>query len=149
PIKPFVYFDFKDWVAGLVSRPGYEDRMDGAWTRPNCGHDKNDIFDGDFLKDFLGPDGKTRYAEGKGEGRYAFTLCVDFFNPNSNKQAGKKVSVGIISLACLNLPAGERYKPENMFLAGIIPGPKEPPLNMVNHYLTPIVNDFLDFWTHG
>jgi hypothetical protein len=44
----------------------------------------NDIFDGDFLQDFIGPDGKTRYGEGKDEGRYAFTLCVDFFNPNSN-----------------------------------------------------------------
>ena len=149
PIKPFVYFDFKDWVAGLVSRPGYEDRMDDAWTRPDSGPEMNDIFDGDFLQDFIGPDGKTRYGEGKDEGRYAFTLCVDFFNPNSNKQAGKKVSVGIISLACLNLPINERYKPENMFLAGIIPGPKEPPLNTLNHYLTPIVDDFLDFWVPG
>jgi hypothetical protein len=149
PIKPFVYFDFKDWVAGLVSRPGYEDRMDDVWTRPNSGPEMNDIFDGDFLRDFIGPDGKTRYGEGKNEGRYAFTLCVDFFNPNSNKQAGKKVSVGIISLACLNLPANERYKPENMFLAGIIPGPKEPPLNTLNHYLTPLVDDFLDFWVPG
>ncbi|KDR74582.1 hypothetical protein GALMADRAFT_49643, partial [Galerina marginata CBS 339.88] len=51
-----------------------------------------------------------------------------------------------ISLACLNLPPDERYKPENMFLAGIIPGPKEPPLNALNHYLMLLINDFLDFW---
>ena len=31
PIKTFVSFDFKDWFAGLLSRPGYEDRMDDAW----------------------------------------------------------------------------------------------------------------------
>ena len=143
PIKPFVYFEFKDWLAGLVSRPGYEDCMDGAWTRRNSEPEMKDIVDGDFLRDFLGPDGKTRFREGKDEGRYAFTLCVDFFNPNSNKQAGKKVSVGIISLVCLNLPPNERYKSENMLLAGIIPGPKEPPLTTLNHYLSPIVDDFL------
>ena len=149
PIKPFVFFDFKDWVAGLVSRPGYEDRIDDAWARSNLGPEMNDIFDSDFLRDFIGPDGKRRYSEGEGEGHYAFTLCVNFFNPNLNKQAGKKVSIGIISLACLNLPISEWYKPENMFLAGIIPGPKEPPLNTLNHYLTPIIDDFLDFWDPG
>src|SRR5271168_5000483 len=36
-----------------------------------------------------------------------------------------------------------------MFLAGVIPGPHEPPLNTLNHYLTPLIDDFLDFWNHG
>ena len=31
PIKTFVHFDFKDWFAGLLSRPGYEEHMDSAW----------------------------------------------------------------------------------------------------------------------
>ncbi|KJA14254.1 hypothetical protein HYPSUDRAFT_208847 [Hypholoma sublateritium FD-334 SS-4] len=31
-----------------------------------------------------------------------------------------------------------RYKPENMFLAGVVPGPHEPPLTALNHYLTPL-----------
>ena len=31
PIKPFVYFDFKDWVGGLLVRPGFKDKMDSAW----------------------------------------------------------------------------------------------------------------------
>lgn len=149
PIKPFVYFDYKDWLAGLLSRPGYEDRMDSAWKSRSSGDEMHDIFDGDYLRDFKGPDGKTLFGDAKDEGRYAFTLCVDFFNPYTNKQGGKKASVGIISLVCLNLPPEERYKPENMFLAGIVPGPQEPPLNTLNHYLTPIVDDFLDLWEPG
>src|SRR5271168_1131737 len=45
------------------------------------------------------------------EGRYAFSLCVDFFNPYMNKLAGKKTSIGrVISLVCLNLPPSLRYK---------------------------------------
>jgi hypothetical protein len=87
----------------MVSFFTLTDYMDGAWTQRNSGPEMKDVVDEDFLRDFLGPDGKTRFREGKDEGRYAFTLCVDFFNPNSNKQAGKKVSVGIISLVCLNI----------------------------------------------
>jgi len=151
PIKPFVCFDFKDWLAGLVSRPGYEDLMDSAWKKTSVdpANGISDITEADFLLNFHGPDGEKLFKDGGSEGRYAFSLCVDFFNPLSNKQAGKKVSIGIISLACLNLPPGERYKPENMFLVGIIPGPKEPPLNLLNHYLTPIVDVLLELWSTG
>ena len=35
-------------------------------------------------------------------------------------------STGVIYLTSLNLPRNERYKPENIILIGIIPGPKEP-----------------------
>ena len=36
-----------------------------------------------------------------------------------------------------------------MFLAGVIPGPHEPPLNTLNHYLTLLVVDLLNFWNPG
>ncbi|KAF8805356.1 hypothetical protein BYT27DRAFT_7224974 [Phlegmacium glaucopus] len=42
-----------------------------------------------------------------------------------------------------------RYKPKHMYLVGIIPSPHEPPLTTLNHYLTPLVDDFLDFWHSG
>lgn len=151
PIKTFVSFDFKDWLASLLSRPGYEDRMDSAWAQSGGNASTgtmNDIFDGQYLRTFQGVDG-NHFSLGNDEGRYVFSLCVDFFNPYTNKQAGKKVSTGIISLICLNLPPSMRCKPENMFLAGVIPGPKEPPLNALNHYLTPIVDSLIEFWQPG
>ena len=33
-----------------------------------------------------------------------------------------------------------------MFLAGIIPGPKEPHLDLVQPYLRPLIDSFLEFW---
>ncbi|KAJ2923601.1 hypothetical protein H1R20_g13494, partial [Candolleomyces eurysporus] len=150
PIKSFVSFSLKDWVSNLISRPGIEDMLDNAWKGGSDAqtNELRDIFDGSVLQNFQGPDGNLFSAHGD-EGHYAFSLCVDFFNPSGNKQSGQKKSVGIISLVCLNLPPGERYKPENMFLAGIIPGPNEPTLDCINHYLTPLVSELLEFWQPG
>jgi len=149
PIKTFVLFDFKDWFAGVLSRPGYEDRMDNAW-QAKASEDRvmHDIFDGEYVQNFKGPDGRF-FSLGGEEGRYLFSLSVDFFNPYTNKQSGKKSSVGLISVVCLNLPPSMRYKPENMFLSGVIPGPKEPPLTALNPYLKPLINDLIDFWENG
>jgi hypothetical protein len=36
-----------------------------------------------------------------------------------------------------------RYKPENLFLVGVIPGPREPSAEEVGHFLEPFV-DMLD-----
>ncbi|EIN14144.1 hypothetical protein PUNSTDRAFT_58107, partial [Punctularia strigosozonata HHB-11173 SS5] len=62
---------------------------------------------------------------------------------------GARTSCGIIALACLNLPVDIRYKPQNMYLAGIIPGPKEPPLTATNHYLCPLIDDMVKAWHPG
>ncbi|CAA7270442.1 unnamed protein product [Cyclocybe aegerita] len=140
---------FTDYTANISSHPGFEDIMDGAWDK-NCktSDTMHNIFDSDFLRDFKGPDGKL-FGVGGQEGRYGFSMSVDFFSPYTNKQAGKKCSIGVISLVCLNLPPSMRYKPENMFLAGVIPGLKEPPLTALNHYLTPLIDELLTFWESG
>ncbi|PPR02024.1 hypothetical protein CVT26_008718 [Gymnopilus dilepis] len=150
PIKQFVAFSFKEYVASLTSRVGFEDCMDNATaSTPHNGAPMRDVFDGQFLRNFLGPDGKLFASNVGTAGRYSFSLGFDFFNPLTNKQSGKKVSFGVISVVCLNLPLHLRYKPENMFLAGVIPGPNEPPLTAANHYLTPIIDEFLEFWEPG
>jgi hypothetical protein len=152
PIKLFVGFSFRDWLGGLLSRSGFEQNMDDAWKTCQMGMDPiaemKDIFDGDMLRNFMGHDGQ-HFSISEGKGRYIFSLCVDFFNSLGNKQAGKKKSIGLISLVCLNLPPDMRYKPENMFLFGVVPGPKEPLLACLNHYLHYLVNEFLEFWFPG
>lgn len=74
---------------------------------------------------------------------------MDGFNPYRNIQAGKKVSVGAIYMVCLNLPPEIRYRFENMYLVGVIPGPSEPSLDQINHMLKPLVDDLLQFWSRG
>ena len=43
------------------------------------------------------------------------------------------------------MPRELRYKPENIILRGIIPGPHEPELT-INSYLEPVVNDLQKLW---
>lgn len=153
PVKPYVHHDFQDWMGGLLSRPGNEDKMDAAWEetwkQSTSTTPVTSIFGAKILRNFTGPDGKSHFGDGGDDGRYVFSLGVDFFNPFGNKQAGKKRSIGIITLMCLNLPPHLRYRPENIFLVGIIPGPNEPRWHLVNCYLMPLVDDFLVFWEPG
>lgn len=151
PIRPYIAFDFKDWMAGLLSRAGYEELMDSAWERMGLGPNgsMSDIFQGSTINQLMGPDGKKhfRFSGGEGAGHYVFSIFFDNFNPLTNKIAGKKLSTGVLLLSCLNLPIEMRQKPENIFLAGIIPGPKEPRLDALNPYVRPVVDSFLEFWT--
>ncbi|KAF8583264.1 hypothetical protein K439DRAFT_1349123 [Ramaria rubella] len=55
-------------------------------------------------------------------------------------------SCGIISMVCLNLPLSICYKPENMYIAGIINGPREPQLLAINHHMRPLVDDLALSW---
>ncbi|OAD71962.1 hypothetical protein PHYBLDRAFT_68752 [Phycomyces blakesleeanus NRRL 1555(-)] len=50
-------------------------------------------------------------------------------------------SSGAIYLAINNLLRDERFKPENIILVGLMPGPKEPKTNEINSYLEPLVDD--------
>jgi hypothetical protein len=150
PIKPFVAFSFKHWLGGILARSEFEKTMDKSWMpcKERPAPEMKDIFDGEVLHNFKGLDGQ-HFSAGGEEGRYVFSLCLDYFNPLGNKQAGKKKSIGLISMVCLNLPPEMRYKPENMFLFGIIPGPNEPPLACFNHYLHILIEELLEFWYSG
>ncbi len=83
PIKPFVSFDFKDWLGSLLSREGFEENMDAAWDAARVDgvtQEMRDIFYGQILREFKGPDG-LHFSIGNGEGRYVFSLSFDSFNP--------------------------------------------------------------------
>jgi Transposase family tnp2. len=162
PRKTFAYHSFNDYLAGMLARPDIEKLMDESCDalsdleaqmdverNPNFDFVK-DIFEAEFLKHFRGPNGNELFVKRpNNEGRYAFTLNVDYFNPEGMRTRGPKVSCGIISMACQNLPLDIRYKPENMYIAGIIPGPSEPLLTDLNHYLHPLIDDLKASWENG
>ena len=88
-----------------------------------------DIYEGIKWKD------NANFFNGPGV-NLGLSLFVDWFNPFS-RSAGE---IGLIVIVILNLPRQIRFKIENLIVAGVIPGPKEPALN-INSFLKPIVND--------
>lgn len=151
PTRTFLYHDMKAWLANMLSRQDIEVHADRDVfaTSSNTTTELRDIWDGKVFKEFKGPDGESFIQPGSREGRYVFSLCMDGFNPFVMKEAGKKVSIGAIYMVLLNLPVDIRYRVENMFLVGIIPGPREPSLEQINHVLRPLVDDLLRFWEPG
>ncbi|KAF8582634.1 hypothetical protein K439DRAFT_1243732, partial [Ramaria rubella] len=137
PRRPYMFRDPKDWISAFLSRPGMEEAMDGSLdTEPHA--NSIDIFDGDYVRNFKGSNKQFFRLHGD-EGHYVFSLFIDWYNPYTNKVSGIAASVGAVSLTCLNLPPLLRYKWENMYLAGIIPGPSEPSLEEVDHFVLPLI----------
>jgi len=107
-----------------------------------------DIFDAGFIRDLKGCDGKSFWWRDGDELRLVFSLNVDGFNPFGMKVA-KGTSFTGIYMACLNLPADIQHDTDNMYLCGIIPGPKKPSLEQINNFLRPLVDELLQFWEPG
>ena len=69
-------------------------------------------------------------------------LNVDWFNPYDETP----YSAGVLYFVIQNLPRSERYRFENIILAGIIPGPREPKKH-INTFLLPNVADLKKLYT--
>lgn len=149
PTRRYFYQDFHHWVGRLYCRPDIEEHLNKNPIKDGIPREMTDMWDGSVLRELLGPDGLRYMDKSDAEGRLVFGLNMDGFNPYGNRQSGKKVSIGGVYMVCLNLPPAIRYKPENVFLVGIIPGPHEPSVEEVNHILRPLVDDLLVSWSPG
>lgn len=149
PIRRYVYQPMKSWLGRLLSRPDIEQSFLPKAGPVSFFKRMTDIWHGTELNEFKGPDGKWFFDSPAGEHRLAFSLFVDWFNPFGRKRGGKSATVGAIYLVCLNLPPEIRYRVENVYLVGIIPGPREPSNHHLNHLFQPLVDELLQFWEAG
>ena len=92
-----------------------------------------DIYEGRVWKELNCISGRPFLSQPK---NLCLMLNVDWFNPYDETS----YSAGVMYFVVQNLPRSERYKMENIILAGIIPGPREPKKH-INTYLSPLVND--------
>ncbi|CAE6478853.1 unnamed protein product [Rhizoctonia solani] len=147
PVRRFSHQPLESWLARLLNRPGVEDLLEAA--RPLLQEHCTDVWGASFLSNFPS-DGQPSFFEAPvGELRLAFLVYHDFFNPYGNQIAGKKRSIGVVMMACLNLPPDVRYDIENIYFAAMIPGPKEPTLETINNYLKPIVDNLEEHYKSG
>ncbi|MBW0485628.1 hypothetical protein O181_025343 [Austropuccinia psidii MF-1] len=102
------------------------------------GSPKCDVWDGLVWRPFTGTRNINDPPFMSIPGALAFSIYVDWFN--SHGKSTRLASIGPIMLICLNLPPSERLKPENVYVAGIIPGSKEPSSPRFNYLLMPLIN---------
>ena len=135
PIKSYCYRSLIPSLMEILSRPGMVDLCEHWRKRQIIPGLLADIYDGDIWKKFES-DGFLSQSH-----CYGFILNIDWFEPFEHSI----YAVGVIFIAILNLPRHIRYNQENILICGLIPGPKEPPLN-INSFLEPLVNDLLQLW---
>ncbi|XP_019624867.1 PREDICTED: uncharacterized protein LOC109470372 [Branchiostoma belcheri] len=99
-----------------------------------------DVYDGQVWKDFQHDNisGNPFLSEPID---LALMLNCDWYQPYKHSE----YSVGVLYLVILNLPREERFKEENLIIVGLIPGPKEPKLD-INTFLEPLVEELQDLW---
>ncbi|EAU88650.2 hypothetical protein CC1G_01023 [Coprinopsis cinerea okayama7 len=139
PRRLYCTQDFASWLEFLLSRPGIEDLIDQSYN-----HQRRHPTFMESIWD--SPAWRSLGTFTTTEGNLTFSYFIDWFNPFSNKIAGKHVSCGAIMLVCLNLPYDIRHRPENTFFAGITPPPKEPTYVTISSLQDPIVHSLRHFY---
>jgi len=158
PIKTYTHQSLKHWLASMLCRPGIEDETDNYDRLFPEKDGFEDIWDTPYLRNF--PDTVASgsgydpelpsncagrfFTKHMGEaecGRYAFTFSADSFNPSGNLTAKMSVSATGMYMVLLNLPPHLRHKTENIYFAGIIPGPGKPSNDQMNHFVQLVVDE--------
>lgn len=141
PFKVYCYQSIPDTLQPFLMRPGFAAKCE-LWRNrgiPNgflC-----DVFDGRIWREWQYIEGEAFLAVPR---NYVFMLNVDWFQPFKHSI----YNVGALYMVLMNLPGAERFKPDNVFLVGIIPGPHEPKLT-INSYLEPLVAELNQLWKDG
>ncbi|MBW0488723.1 hypothetical protein O181_028438 [Austropuccinia psidii MF-1] len=122
PKKHGIYQPFKNWLSIFLQCAG----IIWVWRHFTCTRNVND-------PQFISIPGAL-----------AFSIYLDWFIAHQNSTW--LASIGPMMLICLNLPPSERLKPENVCVAGIIPGPKEPTSLQFNYLLMPLIQELKELW---
>ena len=139
--KHFVYQPFRSWLARLLLQPGIEEDL-SIHLKQEYKSTMTDIWDGHIWKCFSGKNETQTFLSQ--DGNLAFALYIDWFNAFG--KSSRHASLGTLILVCLNLPPEKCLKPENVYVAGILPGPKEPTTPQLNNLLLPLIEELKLLW---
>jgi len=131
PLKIYHHQDLKSWVGRLVSRKGIEQHL-ALTLVAKAGSSIDDIGSSRVFIELKDAHGNVFLPPPPGEGRLVFGLSVDSFDPFGNQAAKQSYSATGVWMVLLSLPWHLRHLRENMYLAGVIPGPSKPSTDAIN-----------------
>ncbi|MBW0568990.1 hypothetical protein O181_108705, partial [Austropuccinia psidii MF-1] len=145
PTKHFIYQSFKSWCARFLQKAEIMEILhQHQKSQTPKGSPKCDIWYGLVWRCFTGTRNIHNPPFMSIPGALAFSIYVVWFNAHG--KSTRLASIGPIMLICLNLPPSERLIPGNVYVAGIIPGPKEPTALQLNYLLMPLIKELKELW---
>lgn len=142
PRKVYSFKPIEESLAFLLKQKGFADNCEHWRNRTHIPGTYRDIYDGRIWRKFMTFEDRPFLSV---PGSLGLMLNFDFFQPFKHSP----YSVGVFYLAIMNLPRKERYLKENIIVAGIVPGPKEPNTWQINNYLKPLVDSMMFMWNEG
>ena len=135
----------KNQIITIYQRPDFEGLLRKWTNRDSETGLYSDIYDGEVWKTFPSslddPDSQFFTTE-TADSHLGLMINLDWFQPFESSAYSSGAIYGVIC----NLPREVRFKRENMLYLGLLPGPTEVKLHKINHYLSPIVDELLEFW---
>ena len=106
PLRPFAYHHFNDHIASMLSQPGIESAIHAHMHNGALDRELHEIISSPNLTQSQDSMGLPFLRDCGTEIRLVWAICVDWYNPRTNKASGKSVSTGtgVISMICLSLP---------------------------------------------
>lgn len=139
PKRCFYTQSLVEWLKSFLSRPGIEEVIDQSYRHVPNPNVMGCLWDSPAWRDLPAQFSTT-------PGNLTFSIFIDWFNPFTNKIAGKTVSAGIILATCLNVPSELRESLGATCHLGITPLPREPSVSTINHLLSPIAMELEELW---
>ncbi|CAB4439269.1 unnamed protein product [Rhizophagus irregularis] len=135
----------KTQIISMYQRPGFVESLQKWTNRVNIADLYTDIYDGEVWKTFPSsldnPDTQF-FTNETADSNFGIMINLNWFQPFNSSAYSSGVIYGVIC----NLSRDIRFKRENMLYLGLLPGPEEVKLHKINHYLSPIVDELLEFW---
>ena len=134
--------NLKIQINSLYQRPEFKQQL-RKWTNRQIDNGMlADIYDGEIWKNFPDTSGVPYFTPETADSHLGIMINLDWFQPFDTSV----YSCGAIYGVVCNLPREIRFKKENILTLGLLPGPNEVKLHKINHYLSPIVDELLEFW---
>ncbi|GBE84457.1 hypothetical protein SCP_0604360 [Sparassis crispa] len=151
PILAAPYAPLSAEIADFLSHPGMDKEVVAWETEPSLPGRYSRIMDGDVWKTLPGPDKKPFFSKDESrlpEIRIGVSMSLDWFSCSRTSFAPSHSS-GPMAFCVQNLRESVKYRPQNILVCAMTPGPTEPTAEQVQNYLKLVVDDLLNLYENS
>lgn len=138
PFRNYCFKSIVDSLKQLLLREEFISKCEHWRKRQSTPGVLEDVYDGQVWKEFQTVNERDFLKQPYS---YGLMMNVDCFQPFKHTT----YSVGAIYMVIMNLPRAERFRPENIIICEIIPGPQECSKH-INSFLSKLITELTVLW---